>query len=326
MKFGILAPGHIAEKMATTVKEMPEVQRVAVASRSLEKAQDFARTWGFERAYGSYAELVADPEVELIYVASPHSHHYEHARLCLEAGKNILVEKAFTVNRRQAAELLDLAREKGLLVAEAIWTRYMPARTMIDQVLASGRIGAPRSLYASLCYPLTHVERMRDPKLAAGALLDLGVYTLNFARMVFGHDLAGEITALDAQATLSDLGVDQQDSITLRFAGGQMAILHASMLGRSNRMGIINCEQGYIEVQNINNPEEIRVYDTEDKLLERLEVPEQITGFEYQVRACARALAAGQIEVEEMPHAEILHIMDLMDQVRSQIEVSYPGE
>ena len=137
MKFAIFGPGNIAKCMAEAVTPLEKVERYAVASRDLDRAQAFAKEWDFEKAYGSYEELVADPEVELIYVATPHSHHYEHAKMCLEAGKNVLLEKAFTVNAKQAEELIALAKEKKVLLAEAIWTRYMPSRKMIDDLIES---------------------------------------------------------------------------------------------------------------------------------------------------------------------------------------------
>ena len=132
MKFSILAPGGIAHQMAQAVSGLKEVERYAVASRDLGRAEAFAGQWGFEKAYGSYEEMLQDPQVELVYVATPHSHHYQYAKMCLEHGKHVLVEKAFTVNAAQARELVKLAEEKGLLLAEAIWTRYMPSRKMID--------------------------------------------------------------------------------------------------------------------------------------------------------------------------------------------------
>ena len=182
MKFAILAPGKIANSMAKAVSGIEKIERYAVASRDQERADIFAKKWGFEKAYGSYEAMVEDPQVELVYVASPHSHHYEHAKLCLEHGKHVLVEKAFTVNAQQAEELIRLSREKHLLLAEAIWTRYMPSRNMINEILASGVLGKVTSLTANLGYILPHVERMQNPELAGGALLDLGVYPINLDR------------------------------------------------------------------------------------------------------------------------------------------------
>lgn len=314
MKFAILAPGRIAHLMAQAVSGIPEIEKFAVASRDLERAREFAQKWEFEKAYGSYEEMVKDPEVELVYVASPHSHHYEHAKLCLEHGKNVLVEKAFTVNAKQAEELVALAREKNVLLAEAIWTRYMPSRKMISDLVASGVIGEVHSLTANLGYVLTHSRRMQEPELAGGALLDLGVYPINFALMVFGD----EVIKVDANAVMSPKGVDWMNSITLTFADGKLAVLHSNMLSLTDREGVINGNKGYIEVQNINNCEEIRVYNLQRELTATYQVPEQINGYEYELLACIKAIKEGKVECEEMPHEETLRVMRMMDGIREK--------
>lgn len=322
MKFAILAPGGIAHKMAEAVTRLEEIECYAVASRSCERAKEFADQWGFQKAYGSYEEMVEDPEVELVYVASPHSHHYEHAKLCLEHGKHVLLEKAFTVNAAQAQELIRLSEEKGLLLAEAIWTRYMPSRRMLDDLLEKNVIGKVTSLTANLGYVLGHVERMQEPELAGGALLDLGVYPINFALMAF-H---GEVKQVDATAVMSPKGVDWMNTVTLVFEDGRMAALHSNMLAQPDRQGVINGDQGYIEVQNINNCEEIRVYNLDRELTARYQVPEQINGYEYEVQACVRAIREGHTECEEMPHSETLRVMRLLDEIREKWGMKYPCE
>lgn len=322
MKMGILGAGNIAGTMARTIREMPQVTSWAVASRSRERAQAFAEEYGFVHAYGSYEELVSDPEIDLIYIATPHSYHYEHMKLCIAHGKNVLTEKAFTQNAAQAREVLAMAEAKGVLATEAIWTRYMPMRKTLDEVLASGIIGTPRSLYATLSYPLAHIQRMTDPALAGGTLLDLGVYALNFASMVFGN----EVREVKASAVLTDRGMDAADSITLIYEDGRMAVLHSDMRVASNREGTVYGDKGYIMVQNINNCEGIRVYDLGHHLIAEYETPKQITGYEYEVEACMRALEKGEKECPEMPHTETVYIMELMDKIRAQIGVVYPNE
>jgi len=322
IKFAILAPGNIAKSMAEAVSGLEKIQRYAVASRDYGRAENFAKQWGFEKAYGSYEELASDPQVELVYVASPHSHHYEHARLCLEHGKHVLVEKAFTVNARQAEALIQLSREKGRLLAEAIWTRYMPSRNMIDEILKSGELGNVTSLTANLGYVLSHVERMQNPSLAGGALLDLGVYPINFALMAF----QGEIKEISASAVMSPEGVDWVNSITLSFTDGKMAVLHSDMLAQTDRQGVISGDKGYLEVQNINNCEEIRVFDLERKMTARYQVPEQINGYEYEVLSCMKAIEEGKTECPEMPHSETLRVMKILDSIRQQWNMTFPCE
>lgn len=322
MKFAILAAGNIANSMAEAVTGIEKIERYAVACRELERAQAFAEKWGFEKAYGSYEEMLADPQVELVYVASPHSHHYEHAKMCLEHGKHVLVEKAFTVNAHQAQELIHMAEEKRLLLTEAIWTRYMPSRKMIDDLVESGVIGKVTSLTANLGYVLPHIERMQKPELAGGALLDLGVYPINFAMMAF-H---GEVEKVTSAAVMSPLGVDWMNSITLTFEEGRMAVLHSNMLAQTDRQGVINGDQGYIEVQNINNCEEIRVFDLDRRLTARYSVPEQINGYEYEVLSCIKAIEERRTECPEMPHSETLRVMKLMDGIRREWGMKYPCE
>ena len=327
MKFAILAAGGIARKMAEAVTGIEKagtvrIQKYAVASRDLSRAEEFAKEWGFEKAYGSYEELAADPEVELVYVASPHSHHYEHAKLCLEHGKHVLVEKAFTVNAAQAEDLMKLAREKQVLLTEAIWTRYMPSRKMIGDLLESGIIGKVSSMTANLGYPLMVVPRLVQPELAGGALLDLGVYSITMALMLF-HE---EITDVVSAAVFSPEGVDWMNSITLTFADGKMAVLNSNMTARTDCRAIVNGDEGYMEITEINNPEEIRVFDRDGKLRECFQVPEQINGYEYEVLACIRAIGEGKMECEEMPHSETLRVMRLMDQIRGQWGFRLPCE
>ncbi len=322
MKFGIMALGNVARSMARAVSGIEGVEKCAVASRSLERAEDFAKEWGFAKAYGSYEELAADPEVELIYVASPHSHHYEHAKLCIEHGKHVLVEKAFTVNVRQAQALMELAKEKDVLVAEAMWTRYVPARKVITDLLDGGAIGNVRSMTANFGASLTHVERLVRPELAGGALLDLSVYPITMALMLFREKIAD----IGSMAVMSPEGVDWRNSITLTFEDGKMAALTSDMTAVTDCRAIINGDKGFLEIWDINNPSAVLLYDTKRKQRENIPVPEQINGYEYEVLACMRALKDGARECEEMPHSETLRVMRLLDQIRAHWGMVYPCE
>ena len=311
MKLGILGAGNIAVKMAKTVAGMKDVENYAVAARNLERAEEFARKNGVSKAYGSYGEMLADPQIDLVYIATPHSHHYLHAKMCLEAGKNVLCEKSFTVNADQARKLFDLAKEKNLLITEAIWTRYMPSRNMINDIIASGVIGDVTSVTANLNYTISDVERIRKPELAGGALLDVGVYPINFASMVLGDKLK------DVQATaIFKDGVDILDTIAMVFEGDKMATLQCGACEISDRMGSIFGTKGFIQVQNINNPEKITVFDQNYKEVASYLSPAQITGYEYEVEACARAIADGEKECPEMPHGETVRVMEIMDEIR----------
>lgn len=322
MKIGILGAGRIASIMAQTIGQMDEVICYAVAARDQVRAEEFAKAYGFEKAYGSYEELVKDSEVELIYIATPHSHHYEHAKLCIEHGKAVLCEKAFTRNAKEAKEILSLAKEKKVFITEAIWTRFMPSREMIHDLLESGIIGKPMTLTANLGYIIAHKERIAEPALAGGALLDIGLYPLNFALMVFGNDF----DKITSTAILSDKGVDMQNSITLSYRTGEIAVLNSTALALSDRQGIISGDKGYMIVENINNCEKIRIFNTERQEIKCVEVPQQITGYEYEVEAAMRAIKEGKLECEEMPHEETIRVMEIMDELRKEWGVIYPGE
>ena len=322
MKIGILGAGNISRKVTPALVALPEIECYAVASRDLEKARAFADEFGFEKVYGSYEALLSDPAVELVDVATPHSHHDEHMMLCLEHGKHVICEKAFTMNAQQAKEVCAAAKERGLYAAEAIWTRYMPSRKMIQELLDSGIIGKPNTLTANLSYVISGVRRIYDPALAGGALLDIGVYGLNFALMHFGSD----IVRVESSVTKMDTGVDGMEVITLHYRDGRMAVLTHSVYCRSDRMGIIHGDKGYLVVENINNPQSIQVFDTEDRLLARYTVPEQVNGYEYEFAEAARCIAEGKLEADSMPHADTIEVMELMDSLRKSWGVVYPQE
>lgn len=322
MKVGFIGAGNISSQVAPTLAAMPQIQCYAVASRDLEKAQRFARQFGFEKAYGSYEELVADPEVELVYVATPHSHHFEHMMLCIQHGKPVLCEKAFTLNAHQAQKVREAAAQKGIFVAEAIWPRYMPSRRIIQDVLNSGIIGKPNTLTGNLSYVIGDVPRIREPELAGGALLDIGVYGINFALMHFGTDIA----QVDSSVQLTDKGVDAMETITIFYRDGRMAVLTHSIYCRSDRKGIIHGDKGYLVVENINNPQSLSVYDLNDKLLAFYDFSNQISGYEYQFAECAEAIAAGKTEAPSMPMEDTVYVMEFMDMLRKAWGVVYPQE
>lgn len=322
MKMGFMGAGGIAGAMAETVRAMKTAECYAVASRSMEKAQNFADAFHCEKAYGSYEELVNDPEVDLVYIATPHSEHWRNAKLCIEHGKAVLCEKSFAANAKQAQEVFRLAEEKGVFVTEAIWTRYMPFLKTIREVIASGIIGRPVLLTANLGYPISQVPRLQDPNLAGGALLDVGVYTLHFAFMILGH----EVEEISSACTYTATGVDEQNSITLKFKDNAIAVLNSSMLSVSDRKGIIQGTKGLLCVENINNFESLAVLDENYHKVMECRRPPQISGYEYEVEACRKALQRGALECEEIPHAETLRVMRVMDTLRQQWGIRYPFE
>ncbi len=320
LRIGIIGAGWIAHKIAQAVAPLADVEIIAIASRSEEKAKEFATTYGITKFYGNYDMLVADNDVDLVYVATPHSHHFRHARLAIEHGKAVLVEKAFTANAREAQALIELAHKHNVLLVEAIWTRFMPMSQTITELLQSGIIGEPRVLTATLCYYMEDKERIIRPELCGGALLDLGVYVLNFARMYFGSDIVKTVT----NCHLSDTGVDMMESISLSYADGKMANLQAGALTLNDRQGIISGTEGYIRIDNVNCPELIEVWRNY-ALVKQIHRPDtMINGYEYEVLECKRCLEEGLLESPMMPHSETLAIMQQMDRLRGEWGVKFP--
>ena len=320
MRVGIIGTGWIAEKAAITLNGLKECVCYAVGSRTKEKAEVFAQQWNIPKAYGSYGELIADPEVDLVYVGTPHSHHFDVTKEALLAGKPCLVEKAFMANARQTEEILRIAKERRVFLAEAIWTRYQPVVDIVRNLIDSGRIGSPRLVTATLGYSMGEKPRIMRPDLCGGALLDLGVYALNFVRMFFPAD----IVSIDSQCVKSSTGMDLTNAMTLVLADGMLSNLQSSAACVGDNIGVIAGTDGNLIIDNINNPHRITVNTHDREFVEDILVPQQITGYEYQFLACRQALIDGLLEPREMPHQETLFIMRLMDDLRRKWGVRYP--
>ena len=294
LRVGTIGTGWIAEKAAITLNGLKECEAYAVGSRTLEKAETFARQWKIAKAYGSYAELIADPDIDLVYIGTPHSHHYDVTKEALLGGKPCLVEKAFMANARQAKEIIDLAHERKVFLAEM--------------------------LTATLGYSMGDKPRIMRPDLCGGALLDLGVYALNFVRMFFPADIVG----IESQCVKSKTGMDLTNAISLVLADGMLCNLQSSAQCVGDNIGVVAGTEGNLIIDNINNPQQITVNGPDRTYIETIRVPQQITGYEYQFQACRQALADGLLEPREMPHRETLYIMELMDALRAKWDVRYP--
>ena len=320
LRVGIVGTGWIAEKAAITLRGLAECEAYAVGSRTQERAEAFAKEWGIPKACGSYAELINDPNVDLVYVGTPHSHHYDVTREALMAGKPCLVEKAFMANYRQAKEIVDLARERKVFLAEAIWTRYQPVVKMVRDLIDSGRIGTPRMVTATLGYSMGEKPRIMRPDLCGGARLDLGVYALNFVRMFFTAD----IVSVESQCVKSKTGMDLTNAISIILSDGVLCNPQSSAACVGDNIGVIAGTDGNLIIDNINNPQKITVNTHDREFVEDICVPQQITGYEYQFLACRKALIDGLLEPKEMPLEETLYVMQLMDGLRQKWGVHYP--
>ena len=316
----ILGLGGIARKMAYTVNKTDFAALYAAASRSIDKAEAFAKDFGAKKAYGSYEEMVSDSKVDLVYIATPHAFHAEYALMCLEHGKHVLVEKPLAVNKAQAERVFGLAERKGLFAGEAMWSRFQPIQKTLNEIINSGRIGEVTQVTAFMGGAMTHVPRLAEPGLAGGALLDVGIYPLNFASMIIDEDIA----RIDGNAVLSDKGVDLKNGFVLTYKSGKMAVLGSSMVSEMDARGVVYGTKGRIEAELIFDILRLNVIGEGGS--EVIERPEEITGFEYELEAAVRAIGEGKTEFEEMRHSETIKMLGIMDKLREQWGVRYPFE
>ncbi len=319
-RVGIIGAGHIARKAAYTLNEMDDMEPLAIGSRSEEKARGFAAEFGIPRAYGSYDALLDDPDIDLVYVATPHSHHFDVTRRALLKGKPCLVEKAFMANAGQTREILALSRERNVFVGEAIWTRYMPAPARLREMIDEGRIGALRTITAGLSYAIAGKERVLRPELCGGALLDLGVYLLDFVRICTGSPVVRTVSSCH----LFDTGTDRDETINLTLEDGTLVNLVSSADSVGWNVGVAAGTEGCLVVDNVNNPTRFSLYRRGAVLEETVDMPSPITGFEFEFRACRDAILSGAVEAWQMPHSEILLIMEQMDGLRREWGVRFP--
>lgn len=326
--WGILATGKIARGFATNLRQTPGARIAAVGSRSLTGAQAFVDEYAERdtRAHSSYAEMVADPDVDVVYIASPHSMHLEHARLAFDAGKPVLCEKALTLNTRDSEEMIRLAGERGLFLMEAMWMACNPHILALLAGLREGRFGTPLQVHADLGFIVDRppTDRVLDPALGGGALLDMGIYPLTFAHLVLG-----EPEQLVAVAGLSDQGVDRDLAIAGRYAGGAVAALTASMSSMSPRTATIATDQGQIDLgPGFHNPPTITFTpaDGSGQIHVASDEPLIGTGLGNEAAEVMRCLRAGLLESPLVPHAQTLSLMRQMDNIRAQIGVRYAAD
>ena len=324
LRWGVLAPGGIARDWTAALHATTQSRVVAVGSRSQDRAQAFADEFGVERAHGSYEQLVADEGVDAIYVASPHSEHREHALLALAAGKPVLVEKAFTRSAAEAQEVIAAARSADLLLVEAMWTRFLPHIDVVRQAVQDGLLGDVVAVQADHGQPLypDGPQRLRDPNLAGGALLDLGIYPVSFAHLVLG----GFVT-VQASGTLAETGVDASETIAVTAPSGAIGTLSTTMSAMTPCAAYVAGTEARLEIDGtFYRPTVVRLVDPDGAEQDRYEPASREHGLAYQAAEFARLLAAGRTESDLLPLDETLTIMRVLDDVRGQLGVRFPGE
>lgn len=321
LRWGILGTGWVARMFCDDLAANG-IAIVAVGSRNLSTATDFAAIYDVPRVHGRYAELVADPAVDIVYVASPHPFHVKHAELAIRAGKHALVEKPFTMNAVEAQYLVDLAARHGVVVMEAMWTRYVPHIARIDEIIAAGTIGEVRTLIAdhSQKLPADPAHRLNDPHLGGGALLDLGIYPVWYADHLFGAP-----DRVLASAARTATGVDRQDAIILEYADGQQALLQCALDTPGPNTAAILGTAGRIAIHTVwHDTAAFTVYDDEDREIEYFDAPINGRGMHYQALAAAQVIAGE--ETQYLSGARSVQVMGTMDAIRREIGLSYPGE
>lgn len=325
IRWGILGAGGIAHKLAQAVNQHTASTVTAVASRTPGKAAAFAQAEGVEHAFDSYEDLLASGQVDAVYVATTHNDHHTPALLAINAGIPTLVEKAFTQNAGQARQVLEAANASSVYVQEAMWTRWLPHIVALRETIARGDIGDVITVQADHGQPIAHVDRMKRPDLAGGALLDLGIYPVSFA-----FDMLGRPDAVTAVGQLTEAGVDGQVSMVFDYAASAQgpsaqASLTTTMWARTPCQAVIAGTEGRIEVADtFYAPSTWRLTRKDGTSWEydgRVD-----NGFQYEAAALARNVAEGRTEPEELSHAQTLAIMETLDAIRAQIGVVYPGE
>lgn len=320
IRWGILSTGGIAATFVEDLHLMPDAEVVAVGSRTLAAAQAFAERYRIPRAYGSWGELAADAEVDVVYVANPHSGHHAAAKLCLSAGRAVLCEKPLTLDAKSSQDLVDAARSAGLFLMEAMWTRCNPTIRRVVELVESGAIGDVVTVHADfgISGPFLPAHRMRDPAQGGGALLDLGIYPITMAHLILGAP-----QKIVSWASLTPEGVDQNTGMILGYASGALAALTCGFTGATGNTAVITGERGRIEIAAPFHVAQRATIHRDGTDPERIGEPLAGHGYVPEAEEVHRCLRAGLTESPLVPHATTLAVMSIMDQVRNQIGVAY---
>jgi len=324
LRWGIIAPGSIAHKFAEALDALPEAELVAVGSRSLDRAKEFAAKYGAGRAYGSYEDLVSDDEVDAVYVANPHNYHRDSVVLCLEHGKAVLCEKPLAVSAREVQVMIDAARRNRVFLMEAMWTRFLPVWQKVRSWIDEGAIGDVRIVNGTFGFrsAWNPEGRLLNPHLAGGGLLDVGIYLTAMAYWVTRREPVDVVSATH----LGETGVDEQAAFVLKYEDGALASLTCSVRTTTRHVALIYGTEGWIEVPHMfwNTTEATLHRDGEEDVV--FSEPFIRNGFEYEVREAGECIATGRLESPILPLDESLQIVRTLDAVRAQAGLVYPFE
>ena len=324
VRWGIIGTGFIASKFVEALQFLPEAELVAVGSRAPATAKKFGRAFGIPHQHNSYNKLANDPDVDVVYIATPHPFHMENTILCLKAGKAVLCEKPFALNASQVQQMVKVARAKRLFLMEAMWTRFLPIITKVREWLGQGLIGPVRFLQVDFGFKGSENPKGRhlNLQLAGGALLDVGVYTIALASMVFGK----RPTKVTSTAHIGQTGVDEQSAMLLGYRDGQLAVLSCAVRTQTPQEAFIAGTKGMIRIHSPFWSATTTTISIEGKKDETVKIPHECNGFEYEAREVMQCLQAGKLESDNMPLDESLSIVKTMDEIRAQWGLKYPVE
>lgn len=323
VRWGILSTGRIAHALARAIQGVANAELVAVGSRSQESADSFGAHYNIPHRHATYEALANNPDVDIIYIATPHSHHYENLKLCLNAGKHVLCEKAFTINAHQAQEMADLAREKGLFLMEAMWTRFIPSIVQARQWIQEGVIGDIKRVYADLSAQLEYnlEGRIYNPLLGGGALLDVGVYPVSFSQMLLGTP-----ERIQSEMYRAETGVDELNAMLFSYPSrGAVAHLSAGVRFNGTKEATILGDKGYIRFHAPFHHSPRLTLQLNHASPTTHEFPVRINGYEYEVEECNACILAGKQESDIMPLKDTITVMQLMDTLRQTWGIRYPS-
>jgi len=323
IRWGIIGTGNIAHQFATGLRSVPDAELVAVGSRTQASADAFGAEFDVARRHPTYEALAADPDVDAVYISTPHTFHKDNTLLCLRAGKAVLCEKPFAINAHDAAEMIDEARARGLFLMEAMWTRFFPLMAHLRAMLAEGVIGEPRLLTADFGFRMAFdpAHRIFNPALGGGALLDVGIYPLSLASMIFGQPVE-----ISSSVTLGDTGVDEQSGCVLRYAGGELALLSSASRTETPQEAILNGTDGRITIHRRWWKPDRLTLSVHGGAETAIDLPYVGNGYNYEAVAVGECLRAGLLEHPIMPLDETLALMQTMDAIRAQWGLTYPME
>lgn len=319
---GIIGAGKIAKKFAEGIQAVPKARLYAIAAREIERAKEFASTYGAEKAYGSYEEMLADEKLDLVYISTPNALHREHALLCIKAKKNIICEKPFTSNARELREVIEAAKAQDVFLMEAMWTRYFPVIKQVRALVEDGKIGKIKQVQADFGFCAMQKSGIKfDKNLAGGALMDVGIYPISLASMLFKE----QPQAIKTLAKIGESGIDEQTSIVFEYSDGAQALLNCAITLETPRNAYIVGEKGHVHIPNpwfatkaivkLNGQESYEINYEDVK-----------NGYHFELEEAVRCIELGEKESSLMTLAESLEIMETLDRVRSDMGLQFPAD